>query len=224
MGRPYTTRAVLQSAVSATGDGGTLDVSGLASVGFQVSGTFTATVTFEATINGADWFSLRAKNVATGAVAATATAAGGYVADCAGLALVRARVTWTSGTSVTITAYAGPEGAGADDVTLAVPSDQTALPTRPDRGTYTERSTTIASGGAAQEAMAANTSRKAFFLQNISSGDLWFSFVETAAVDSAGSVKLAPGASAFSSGGLVSTQAMSIIGATTGQKFTLWEG
>lgn len=93
----------------------------------------------------------------------------------------------------------------------------------PALGTYTERSTTITAGGTAQVGMAALATRKAWFLQNISAGDLWFSFVETAVIDGAGSAKLSPGASAFSSGGFVSSQALSIIGATTGQKFTLWE-
>lgn len=137
--------------------------------------------------------------------------------------------TWSLGVSsaggggdpVTI---AGPLGRAADaaSVSVALSTEVVALLGR--SGTYTERSSTITLGGTAQEAMAANASRKDYFLQNISAGDIWFSFVETAAVDGAGSVKLSPGASAFSAGGFVSTQALSIIGATTGQKFTLWEG
>lgn len=93
----------------------------------------------------------------------------------------------------------------------------------PANGDFTERSSTITTGGTAQVAMAANTSRKAWFFQNIGSVDLWISFVETAQADNPGSVKVAPGASAFSSGGFVSAQALSVVGATTGQKFTLWE-
>lgn len=91
-------------------------------------------------------------------------------------------------------------------------------------GTYTERSGTITTGGTAQVAMAANAARKAWFFQNISTADLWISLVETAQANTPGSVKVAPGAVAFSSGGFVSTQALSVVGATTGQKFTLWEG
>lgn len=120
MGRPFTARAVLQAAAVATGNGSELDVSGMASASFQISGTFVATVTFEGTVDGANWIALRARNAATGARATTATAAGVYIADCAGFSLVRARVTWSSGTSVTVTAYAGPESASDGGEAVAI--------------------------------------------------------------------------------------------------------
>lgn len=84
----------------------------------------------------------------------------------------------------------------------------------------TDRSGSITTGGAAQQLAAANTTRQSLTGQNISSGDLWINEIGgTAAVDTAGSYKVAAG-SAFS----VSTnRAISIIGATTGQKFSATE-
>jgi hypothetical protein len=109
------------------------------------------------------------------------------------------------------------------DGTFSYGMSATGAAAGPALGAYTERSTTITLGGTAQVGMAALATRKAWVLQNIGSADLWISFVETAQADNPGSMRIAPGASAFSSGGFVSTQALSIIGATTGQKFTLWE-
>lgn len=90
-------------------------------------------------------------------------------------------------------------------------------------GTWTDRSGTITTGGTAQQLAASNSSRKAYFIQNIGTADLWLSLVGTAAADSAGSIKLAPSAALAASTPFVSTQAISIIGATTGQKFTAYE-
>ena len=112
MSRAYATDKTLQSAVSASANGGSLAVVGLSTVAFQVTGTFVATVTFEGTIDASTWVSVLARNVATGAVATTATAAGVYVAACGGLSLVRARVTWTSGTSITVITLAQAVGMG----------------------------------------------------------------------------------------------------------------
>ncbi len=90
-------------------------------------------------------------------------------------------------------------------------------------GTLTNRSGSITTGGTAQQLMAANSSRKYLFVQNISSGDLWINFTTTAVQDQP-SLKLASGASFFMEGTFVSTELISIIGATTGQKFVAKEG
>ena len=89
-------------------------------------------------------------------------------------------------------------------------------------GSPTDRSNTITTGGAAQVAMAALSTRKAYFLQNISSEIMWGSFTGTAAPNAAGSFLISPN-------GIIrnttpcETTALSIYGATTGQKFTAWE-
>ena len=91
----------------------------------------------------------------------------------------------------------------------------------PTQGSLTNRSGTITSGGTSQELAAANTSRKYLFVQNVSTGDLWVNF-GTAAVTTQPSIKLMPDAS-LTMTGFVSTQAVNIIGATTGQAFTAKE-
>lgn len=84
----------------------------------------------------------------------------------------------------------------------------------------TDRSGAITVGGTAQTLAAANTARTGLTGQNISSGDLWINEIGgTAAADTAGSYKI-PAGGTFE----VSTnRAVSIVGATTGQKFTATE-
>lgn len=103
-----------------------------------------------------------------------------------------------------------PSGSASDPMSVSSP----ALPAG------TDRSGSITTGGTAQALAASNTSRKGLVGQNISAGDLWINEIGgTAAVDTAGSYKVTSG-SPFS----VSTnRAISIIGATTGQKFTATE-
>ena len=86
---------------------------------------------------------------------------------------------------------------------------------------YTDASNTITTGGTQQVALAANASRKAVQLMNISAGDLWYRWTGNAAIAGAGSFKLVAGAYYESAPGLVSTQQLSIIGATGGQAFSL---
>lgn len=102
----------LQNAVSASGNGTALTVTsgeegGYATCSFQVSGTFSATVDFEATVDGTNWVGLETVSAAdSGTVGTSTSSAGIYRATVLGLLQVRARVTWTSGTSVTVTALA----------------------------------------------------------------------------------------------------------------------
>ncbi len=83
----------LQSAAKATGDGRKFALNrkygGLV---VQVSGSFTATITFEATYNGDDWVSVLGRNVTTGVVEAITTTAGAYSFDVQGVKDFRARV------------------------------------------------------------------------------------------------------------------------------------
>ena len=70
----------------------------------QIEGITTATVTFEANINGADWVAVEATNLGNSATpATTATVDGIYRVVVAGLMQFRARISsWTEGT-ITIT-------------------------------------------------------------------------------------------------------------------------
>lgn len=73
-------------------------------VGFQLAGTWTGTVTFEATIDGTNWISVNADPVPTGAAATTATAGGIYQVPCAGFSQVRARFSTATSGSITCSA------------------------------------------------------------------------------------------------------------------------
>lgn len=86
-----------------------------------------------------------------------------------------------------------------------------------------DHSGTIANGGAAQTVMAANTSRRYLLIENLSSGDLWFNFTTTAVIGQP-SLRLPPAPSSFvMEDSPISSEAISIIGATTGQAFTAKE-
>jgi len=104
--------AFLHNAASATADGTSLEtvdsVNGAyAVVTFQVTGTWTGTINFEATVNGSDWVALEVESVGNSATLSTSTAANGiFRAVVLGLLKVRARLTWTAGTSVTVRAIA----------------------------------------------------------------------------------------------------------------------
>ena len=93
----------LQNAVSATGNGSSLTVTGYGVAVLQVSGTFTATITFEGSTDaGTTWTAISATQIGAADISTTTTTTGLYRISCTGLDLIRARVTWTSGTSVTV--------------------------------------------------------------------------------------------------------------------------
>lgn len=106
---------------------------------------------------------------------------------------------------------------GGSDVSSSNP-----LPVQNANAAPTDRSSTITTGGAAQVAMAALSTRKGYFFQNVSSEIMWGSWIGTAAPSTAGSFPISPN-------GILrntvpcETTALSIYGATTGQKFTAWE-
>lgn len=90
-------------------------------------------------------------------------------------------------------------------------------------GSLTDRSGTITSGGTAQTLAAANTARKYLFVENVSIGDLWINFTTTAVANQP-SILIKANGSFVMEGTYISTEAVSIIGATTGQAFTAKEG
>jgi hypothetical protein len=96
-------KLTLQSAVNATGNGNVFNVAGFETLSVQVSGTFTATVTFEGSNDNSTWAAVPFFN-SGGTNASTASAAGMFTTNLLGYELFRARVTWTSGTSVTVIA------------------------------------------------------------------------------------------------------------------------
>jgi hypothetical protein len=83
-----------------------------------------------------------------------------------------------------------------------------------------DRSGSITTGGTAQTLAALNLARRGLTIQNISTADLWVNETGgTAAANTAGSFQLIAGASA----NIDTRQAVSIVGATTGQKFSATE-
>ena len=96
------------------------------------------------------------------------------------------------------------------------------LPVQNANASPIDRSSTITTGGAAQVAMAALSTRKAYFFQNISSESMWGSFTGTAAPSTVGSFEIVPNG-IIRSTQVCETTALSIYGATTGKVYTAWE-
>lgn len=97
----YVIEKTMHEAAGATANGNALYAKegGLNSAAIQLSGTFSATVTFEATVDGINWVAILATNMTSGSAATTATAAGIYqIANIGGLLKIRARISaYTSG-------------------------------------------------------------------------------------------------------------------------------
>lgn len=101
-----TADVVVQNAVAASANGATLPVTGYGVALFAVRGSFVASVVFEASVDaGANWDTISATLIA-GDIVTAATVPGLYRISCADIDLLRARVIWTSGTSITITGRA----------------------------------------------------------------------------------------------------------------------
>ncbi len=100
---------LLQNAQGAVGDGTAIDVRGFAQVGvhFLSTGSPVGTVTFEGTINDADWFAMPVENAA-GTLVTTATAAGYFrLPRNHALSQFRARISaYTSGNFTVVSARA----------------------------------------------------------------------------------------------------------------------
>ncbi len=97
------------------------------------------------------------------------------------------------------------------------------ITTTPATGTLTDHSGTITTGGSAQSLMGSNSNRKYLVIQNTGNKDLWFNFTTTAVQDQP-SFKLPPNGAFVMENSFVSTEAISIIGPTTGKSFTAKEG
>jgi hypothetical protein len=167
---------------------------------------------------------------ATGALAANATVL--YHGYCGGAQFIRVRATaWTSGTAnvlirglavgspTTITTQ--PSGTQTVSVGVALPTGANTIGTvvtQPIRAAISQVNATTTTGGTAQTALAALATRNGFEVFNTSAGTLWLNIGGAAAVNVG--IPILPNGSYSSPGEFVSTSAISIIGATTGQTFT----
>lgn len=93
-------------------------------------------------------------------------------------------------------------------------------------GALTNRSGTIATGGTAQQAAAANTSRRYLLIQapTTNSESFWVRLDGNAAVVGSPSIEIAPGVALTFEAAFVPNGAISVIAATTGTPWTLVEG
>jgi hypothetical protein len=90
----------------------------------------------------------------------------------------------------------------------------------------TDRSAKITTGGTAQSLMGSNSTRRGYWFQNQSTGDLWINELGTAVVLAAGtpqSLQIPAGTYYESPMNGTPTGAISVIGATTGQQFAARE-
>ena len=102
------TSATLQAAAVVTGNGSVISTDGMSAATFTVSGTYVGTINFEGTEDGTTYTAISTTQLGTTIISTTTTTVGVFEASVAGLLNVRARLTWTSGTSVTVTAHAVP--------------------------------------------------------------------------------------------------------------------
>ncbi len=112
MGRPEQV-VTLHDAATADANGMELDCVHLGSIGVQITGTFSAVVYFEGNIDDTNWVALIGTNVSTGACATSASAAGIWEVATGGVEKFRARLDWTSGTSITVSARLNSTGVDA---------------------------------------------------------------------------------------------------------------
>ena len=90
---------ILQNATAATSNGTSLSVIGYGTAVIQIIGTFVATINFEFSIDaGATWMPISATQIGAGDIFQSTTIPGSFRITCTALDLIRARVTWTSGT------------------------------------------------------------------------------------------------------------------------------
>ncbi len=121
-----------------------------------------------------------------------------------------------------IAAGAGNVTAGTQRVVIA--SDQAPMTTVLSvAAVKTDRSGAVATGGTAQQIMAANPARKGWQLQNTSDTDLWFNALGAAAVAGGSSFKLPPNGFYEAPPHGISTAAVSVLGATAGKTFAARE-
>jgi hypothetical protein len=97
----------LQAAAAATGDGTPTSMDGVRALVVDISGTFSATVTFEGTVDDSTWFAVEMLPLAgTQTAVTTATAPGQWTPRCQTLALSQFRARVSAFTSGAVTAVA----------------------------------------------------------------------------------------------------------------------
>lgn len=117
-------KVTFHSAASTTANGTVMNTGQTASVLVQITGTFSASVAFQGTIDGSNWVAIQGANVNSGAVATTATAAGLYLVPVVGMRLFRCDLTWASGTSITAAGIGTSLESGLDLANVDIDSSE----------------------------------------------------------------------------------------------------
>ena len=113
------------------------------------------------------------------------------------------------------------QAVAANSLPVTVASDQPPLQTTPPKVAATSRSSTVTTGGTAQDLMPANAARNGWCIQNQSTGDLRIRSKGSAGsnVATLDQNSLLLPAGAYYEAPHASPHAFSVIGATTGQAF-----
>lgn len=107
-------RVIMQDAATSVGNGAPISTVDRAIIGMQIVGAFVATITFEGTVNGANWSPIRATSLSDGSVGTMATGPGIFTCACTELDLVRARISAYASGAITI------QGVSFADVNIQV--------------------------------------------------------------------------------------------------------
>lgn len=118
-GFPLGAVVTMQNAASATGQGTALPVSGDGVALIAVSGTFSATITWQGVGPDGNTYTVEAQARNGGTVATTATTTGLFEVNARGLSSVYANITTYASGSVTVKGTAQPLGAATQQLSLA---------------------------------------------------------------------------------------------------------
>ena len=100
-----TTSATLQNSVTGNGNGTASDVSSYTTAVIQVSGTFTATINFEASVDGLTYTALQCFSITDSTSSATSvTIPGIWRCNIVGIGKVRARISGYGSGTITVKA------------------------------------------------------------------------------------------------------------------------
>lgn len=133
-----------------------------------------------------------------------------------GSLLVNGGITAGSAVGGTGLAVAGSDGTNAQFIKTDIAGQVAVIP---GNGALTDCSGTITVGGTVQSLTGTNANRRYFLFQNLSVTDLYINFTNNATIGG-GSIKVPSNGSFVMENGFVSTEAISVIGATTTQAFT----
>lgn len=95
--------SIVTDQLTAQEDAVALAVLGMGGCAFQVKSTYEGTITFEGTVDDGAWASLLVVPMGATAGATTTTSTGIFIASCAGLSQVRARMSTYSSGYATVT-------------------------------------------------------------------------------------------------------------------------